>query len=333
MADEPERTPCGNRGGEQLCAADDPLLCSAHWNLPDYHPKPLPKFTAEDKANMLAMLSEQMENAPHMYERDEAYWQSFLGGELPDPKLMPQNWSGTLQAVAQRHDVLPVKVDDLIELVWKDNASVALDLKESLKDRAFWNGPQFFKVGFRTCKDTFSVTAKSPAGLIDMMRQSERAMEEIAMAKARGWETLPILLRPAIQSPSLDRTELRVYIEDRTIRRVSTAPYAFHTQPMARQLAESAWPTLRLIAVTLPVKSAWCDVFYHDGAWWLCDMNPDLPTTWPGHFAYCSEPSWKPAYDRGYTYMAHSNPNPKGEFNKFCRAFQLPTGSPPYSNR
>jgi hypothetical protein len=31
------RTPCGNRGGEQLCAAEDPLKCSTHWNFPDYH--------------------------------------------------------------------------------------------------------------------------------------------------------------------------------------------------------------------------------------------------------------------------------------------------------
>lgn len=35
----PVRTPCGNRGGEQLCAHENPRHCSTHWDMPDYHPK------------------------------------------------------------------------------------------------------------------------------------------------------------------------------------------------------------------------------------------------------------------------------------------------------
>lgn len=31
-------TPCGNRGGEQSCAADDPSTCQTHFDIPDYWP-------------------------------------------------------------------------------------------------------------------------------------------------------------------------------------------------------------------------------------------------------------------------------------------------------
>ena len=33
----PPMKPCGNRGGEQMCAADDPTRCSTHHDRPEYH--------------------------------------------------------------------------------------------------------------------------------------------------------------------------------------------------------------------------------------------------------------------------------------------------------
>lgn len=328
--DESCLKPCGNRGGEQLCAADDPLLCSTHWNMPDYHPTPRPAFTAAEKKAMMDMLAQSMEKAPPMYENDEAYWQKYLGGPLPPASIMPHRWNGILQSVAQSFDVVDVKVGDLIELVWKDNANVRYNLEEKLRRGSFHNdAAQFFKIGFRSTKDA-GVVARNPRDLTNCLKNSERAFEEIAMAKARGWETMPILLRRAIDSPALDRTELRVYVVDKRIMALSTGPYTFHSERMAKQLAEQAWPTLKLIAVGLPVRSAWVDVFYHDGAWFLCDVNPDNPTTWPGHFATLPERPGGLEYwlreEKVGTYLAYEKPNPHGVYGKHTGVVQLPTG-------
>lgn len=268
-----------------------------------------------------------IEKAPPMHTYDVAHWERFLGGPLPDPSLMPQNWNGILSSVAQRHEVEDVKVADLIALIWGDSEDARDALIERLTPTFERSGPQFFKIGFRTCKDTFCTVADNPRDLIGMLRSSERAMEEVSMAKARGWDTLPILLRDKLDSIGLDRTELRVHVQNRRVARVSTAPYEFHTEAMAYRLAKDAWPTLSLISAALPVENAIIDVFLYDGAWWLCDVNPDLPTTWPGHYAYVDEKHWQTWREGGYVTMAHSMPNPEGEFNKFCRVFQLPTGS------
>lgn len=327
--DESSLKPCGNRGGEQLCAADDPVFCSTHWNMPDYHPTPRPALTAEDKAAMLAMMQDHIHEQKQMHEYDEQHWQNFLGGPLPDVKIMPHHWNGILMSVAQRHDVVEVSVESLIRLVWQSDDNDRYNIEEKLRRQSFRDGrAQFFKIGFRTTKDA-SVVARNPRDLTSCLRNSERAFEEIAMAKARGWETMPILLRDAIDSPALDRTELRVYIVDKRIMAVSTGPYTFHSERMAKQLVEQAWPTLKLIAVGLPVRSAWVDVFHHDGAWFLCDVNPDNPTTWPGHF--CTLPDrpggleyWLREEKVG-TYLAYAKPNPKGEFGKHTGVVQLPT--------
>lgn len=220
---------------------------------------------------------------PSLFSYDLAYWDGYMGGPTDD-RLLAHNWPDDLADLAQPTMFHHVPAAECIAAI--ENPEARRKLGDRLGSVQSYS-PTFFKIGHRTTKDAMCVTVDQLRDIPEIMAESERAMEEVAIANAKG-QKVAFTFRAALNVD--DAREVRVFVRHGLVHAVSTGPYATHTRTEAlgtwmlcKDVAESA-------ASRLHVNEAWIDVFHDGERAWLCDINPARPTTWPGHF--CRTHEW-----------------------------------------
>lgn len=245
--------------------------------------------TPEDE--LLALIQELPVRKPgpslSLFQRDFAWWQQFFDGAI-DERLEQRNWPLVIQDMTQQTRYVEVDSQlcvDSIESDGADEQPAYEQLQQILREQQGylpWNGPTFVKVGQRTMKDA-ALCFGDLAQIADAMRNSERGIEEVAIAHSQR-KPVVISLRPAMMSELLGERELRVYVKHGKVHAVSTGPHVSHTPRDAMMLWYNCREAVEKVAGALHVERAWIDVLCHQGRVLVCDINAASPGTWPGHF-------------------------------------------------